>query len=91
VKNLEPDPKEEPGWRLHHDPAHSVEPFITLDAVMRLVGVETRSAVWKACAKGFLPQPYYVMGKSPRWRASEIEAAVLRRQRPTRQKAEVTP
>ncbi len=35
-----------------------------------------KSSFWAAVAAGYLPQPVYVTSKTPRWRASELRAAI---------------
>lgn len=43
------------------------------------------STFWRDVRNGLLPPAYYVTPKSPRWRRSELRAAVIATRRPIKQ------
>jgi predicted DNA-binding transcriptional regulator AlpA len=63
--------------------ADPVEPFdLKMHDLLRMTGRTSPSGIWTAIRQRRFPAPYYPMQtKSPRWRSSEIEAAILRSRR----------
>jgi excisionase family DNA binding protein len=51
------------------------EPLMTVVEVADYLGV-TEAAVYIAVKNGRLPRPVYPLSRSPRWRRSEIDAAL---------------
>jgi predicted DNA-binding transcriptional regulator AlpA len=77
-----------PGKRRRRNPAPEYRPDDPL-VTAREAAVETGkglSTLWRDVRAGLLPAPYYVSPRCPRWRLSELRAAVeatRRRKLPT--------
>lgn len=53
----------------------SNDPLLTADESAKEVGLSL-PAFWRAVASHRLPSPYYPAPRAPRWRASELRAAL---------------
>ena len=51
------------------------DPFLDADQVAERLNT-TRQTVFRSVAEGRLPQPYYPASRMPRWRWSEVLAAI---------------
>jgi predicted DNA-binding transcriptional regulator AlpA len=58
-----------------YGPVDHLEQLITAADVARMLGI-TVTSVWNGVKSKRLPKPMYVMERSPRWRPSEIKAAM---------------
>jgi predicted DNA-binding transcriptional regulator AlpA len=55
--------------------ASTPDPLLTAEEAAPETG-RAVSTFWRDVKRGILPAPYYVTPKSPRWRLSELRAAV---------------
>jgi predicted DNA-binding transcriptional regulator AlpA len=56
-------------------PNDSPDPLLTAEAAAREVGLSIPS-LWRCVAAGRLPAPFYPASRAPRWRRSELRAAL---------------
>ncbi|MGC9261662.1 MAG: helix-turn-helix transcriptional regulator [Phycisphaerae bacterium] len=49
--------------------------YLTSKDLAEMLSTSTRS-VWRMVATGRIPKPIYLGSKSPRWRLSDVEAAI---------------
>ncbi|MGC9261862.1 MAG: helix-turn-helix transcriptional regulator [Phycisphaerae bacterium] len=49
--------------------------FVTAQDLAAMLATSSRS-IWRMVATGKLPRPIYLGRKSPRWRLSDVEAAI---------------
>lgn len=54
---------------------HSEDPLVTAEEGAAQVGLSL-SAFWRAVASQRLPAPFYPLPRAPRWRVSELRAAL---------------
>jgi predicted DNA-binding transcriptional regulator AlpA len=51
---------------------------MSLNDVREALGGMSRSSVYRLTDAGKIPQPFYISERMPRWKASDIEAAIKR-------------